>query len=87
MYRCDALKTDGFTVFLGGIALVALPVVAWIDQGLFVHVVVAVGLGQYACGGNRQVFAIAFDNGFLGQLSIWLEAVAVDDDRLGAQGE
>ncbi len=55
----DAVLADGIAVFLRGIALVGEPVVLGIFLCQAVHVVVAIGLGEDAGCGDREVFAIA----------------------------
>ena len=88
-----AVAGDGFAVRLGGIAFVLRPTILRIVGGEAEHFVVAEGLGENAGGGDGKVFAVAFDDGvvgddyFAGWFVIVVEAVAIDDDVLGTDGE
>lgn len=77
----------GLAVLAGGVALVASPAIlrALVVEG--VHIVVAEGLGQNAGGGDGLVFAVALDDGGVGQGAVGLEAVAVDDYGFGSYAE
>ena len=58
---------DGFTMFFGGITLVAEPVVLGIFLCQTVHIIVTIGLGEDAGGSNRKVLAVALDDTGVGE--------------------
>ena len=70
-----------------GVAFVDFPVVAGVLGGEFLHQFIAVGLGEYRCGGDIGVLAVAFDYGDVGDVAIRFEPVAVNGylSRLHAQ--
>ena len=70
---------------LGGVTLVLGPAVLGVLLGQAVHVVVAVGLGENARRRYRQILAVALDDGRIWNEAVGLEAVAVNDDGLGAE--
>ena len=81
---CGAILADGFAVGWGGIAFVAVPVVLGIVLMDAEHIVVTVGLGKDAGGSNAHVGSIALDDGGVGDVLVGHEAVAVDEEVLGA---
>ena len=83
MIRGDAVLLDSLTMLLGGIALVATPVVLRIFLGKTVHIVVTIGLGKDAGSCYGEIFTVALYYCGVGQVVIWLEAVAIYDDCLG----
>lgn len=85
--RCDAILTDGLTVLLGGITLVAQPVVLGVFGCQSIHIVITKSFGEDARCRYRQVFAIALDNGGVRQMLIGLEAVAINNDGLGTNSK
>ena len=82
--RCGAILGDGGAVGGGGIAFVVAPAVVRKLRVQVAHVLVAVRFGQDRCSGNRQVFAVAFDYGLVRNVAVGFEAVAVDNEMLGA---
>ena len=58
---------DGFTMFFGGITLVAEPVVLGIFLCQAIHIIIAIGLGEDAGGSNRQVLPVALDDAGVGE--------------------
>ena len=70
-----------------GVSLVAVPAITGVLGVEAKHVVVAIGLGENGSGGNREIGGIAFDHGGVGNARIGAEAVAVDEQVLGAEGE
>jgi hypothetical protein len=66
----DAILLDSLTMLFGGIALIRKPVILGVFLSQTVHVVVAVGLSQDRRGSNRQVFAVALDDGGVGDLDL-----------------
>jgi len=84
---CGAVLGDGGAVLTGGVACVVLPAVLGVLLGEVVHVVVAIGLGEDAGCGDGEVFGVAFYDGLVGEVVVGLEAVAVDDEGLGTEGE
>ena len=91
----DSMQTNRLTVLSRGIALVALPIVSRVLERQRVHVVVTIGLGQNAGGGNRLILGVAFHDAgirqslsFVGQSlahAVGIETIAVDDERLGTE--
>ena len=63
MKRGNSVVLYGFTVFFGRIALITLPIILWILDSQFSHVIITVSLCQYACSCNGLVSAVTFDNG------------------------
>ena len=57
----DAVLPYRLAMFLGGIALVATPVVLRIFLGKTVHIVVTLGLGKDAGGSYGEIFTVAFN--------------------------
>ena len=82
-----AVQAYALAVRLRGIALVLLPVVVGILLCKTVHVFVAKCLGEDARCGYRLILTVALHYRCVGQVAVVCEAVAVDDDRLGAHGE
>ncbi len=82
-----AVLVKGILVLAGSIALVLDPVVLREFVMYFLHVVIAVGLGQYAGCGNRGIKTIALDDAFVGNPFIRGEPVAVDQQKLGLRIE
>ena len=78
-----AVLADGFAVGGGGVALVVVPGVAGVLVVQAQHVVVAVGLGQYAGGGYVHVLGIALHHRLPRCGAVGLEAVAIHADALG----
>ena len=78
MVGCRTELSDGVAVFSRWVALVAMPVILWIFLGKFVHIVVAVGLCEYAGGGNGEIFPIALHYCGMWQVVIGLEPVSVN---------
>ncbi len=74
-------------VLLGRVTFVLFPVVNGKPAVEVFHVFVAVGFCQDGCGGDGHVFAVSFDHTGVGDVCIFLEAVAVDDDVLGSEGQ
>lgn len=81
----DAELADAFAVLLGGIACVVVPTVVRVLFVKLQHEIVATGFGQNAGGGDREVFAIALDDGLIIDEGIGFETIAVDDDKFGAK--
>ena len=78
---------NGGTMLFRGIALIAVPSVAGKLFVQAVHVVVAVGLGQDGRGGDGKVLAVALHHRGVGNVGIFLETVAVDEQVLRTDGE
>ena len=70
-----------------GVAFVSVPAVLGVPECEGVHVVVAVGFGEDGCGGYGEVFAVAFDDGAVGDGAIVVESVSVDEQQLGGDGQ
>ena len=83
----DAILRDGRVVVRRGITLVAAPAILGVLLCQMSHVVIAEGLGQDARRRDGEVFAVALDDGGPWQVAVGLEAVAIDDDGLRADGE
>ena len=83
----DAMEADGLAVLPRGVTGVAVPAVVRHLHVEFAHVVVAVSLREDGGRGNGEVLAVALDDGLVGQLSVGLEAVAIDDDELRTHSE
>src|SRR5574344_2522809 len=78
---------DRFSVFFGGISLVAFPVVLRVLLRQFVHVVITVGLRQDAGGSNGKILTIPLYNGGMGEVTVFFELIAIYDDIFGTQLE
>ena len=74
-------------VFPGWVTFVLFPVVNGKLAVEVFHVFVAVGLCQDGSCGDGHIFPVSFDDAGVGDVCIFLEAVAVDDDVLGADGQ
>ena len=100
--RGGAVLGDGGAVLAGGISGVARPAILRMLPVEVGHVVVAVGFGQNGGGGDGEVAGVALDEGGVrqglgeegevgavegGTGAVGVEAVAVDDDKLGAHFE
>jgi len=95
--RRGAMLLDALAVLLGGIAGIVVPTIVRILLVEFLHVVVAVGLGEDGGGCDGEVFAIAFHDGGMGQgmtllgtvrvFIVGVESVAVDDEGFGTNGK
>ena len=83
----DAVLPYRLTMLLGGIALVATPIVLGIFLGKTVHIVVTIGLGKDAGGSYGEILAVALYYCGVGQVVIWLEAIAVYYDCLGTHAK
>ena len=83
----DAVLLDSLAMFLGGIALVATPIVLGIFLGKTVHIVVTIGLGEDAGGSYGEILAVALYYCGVRQVVIWLEAIAVYYDCLGTHAK
>ena len=83
----DAVLPYRLTMFLGGIALVATPIVLGIFLGKTVHIVVTIGLGKDAGSCYGEILAVALYYCGVGQVVIWLEAIAVYYDCLGTHAK
>ena len=79
----DAVLPYRLAMFLGGIALVATPIVLGIFLGKTVHIVVTIGLGEDAGSCYGEILAVALYYCGVVQVMIWLEAIAVYYDCLG----
>ena len=78
-----AVFDDGSSMFACGVAHVAFPAIGGIVGSEAYHEVVAIGLGQDAGSGDRHVFAVAANDGAVGDEVVGFESVAVNDDVLG----
>ena len=95
----DAVADDSFAVLLRRITGIVVPAVVGKTPVKFRHAVIAIGLGEYGSCGDAEVFAIALDNGGVGNAGsngaarggnareIWLETIAIDNDKLRTQSE
>ena len=83
MIWSDAILLDSLTMFLGRIALIAMPVVLGIFLSKTVHIVVTIGLGEDAGSCYGEILAVAFYYCGVGQVVIWFEAIAIYYDCLG----
>lgn len=91
--ECESVQGGGAdlgycgTMVGGGVSLVDFPSVAWVLYCSPAHPFVAVGLGEYRCGGDIGVLTVAFDYGDVGDVAIRFEPVAVNGylSRLHAQ--
>ena len=77
-----AVLLDGLAMLPGGITLVATPVVLGIFLGKTVHIVITTGLGKDAGSSYGEILAITFYYRGIGEIVIWLEAIAIYDDCL-----
>ena len=84
MIWSDAILLDSLTMFLGRIALIAMPVVLGIFLGKTVHIIVTICLGKDAGGSYGEIFAIALYYCGVGQVVVWFESIAIYYDCLGA---
>ena len=82
-----AVLLDGLAMLPGGITLVATPVVLRIFLGKTVHIVVTIGLGEDAGSCYGEILAVALYYCGVGQVMIWLEAIAVYYDCLGTHAQ
>ena len=78
-----AVLLDGLAMLLGGITLVATPVVLGIFLGKTIHIVITTGLGKDAGSSYGEILAITLYYSGIGEIVIWLEAIAIYDDCLG----
>ena len=83
----EAVLEDAAAVLECGVARIVIPTIVWVLLVKGVHVVVTIGLCQDRGGSDGEIFAIALDDGLMGQITIGLEAVAIDDDKLWANLE
>ena len=67
------------------VAFVAIPMIDRIFCVKFLHAVVPVGLCQDACSRNTHVLSVAFDDGCVRQIVVWLEAIAINNNFLWSQ--
>ena len=77
MDRGGTVLRQGGVMACGGVAFVFVPSVFGMLFVHLVHIVVTVGLRQYRSGGDRQVFAVTFDYGVIGDKPFVVEPVAV----------
>ena len=84
MVGSGTILTDGIAMDGGGITLVLIPMVLGIFLMNLEHIVVAIGFGKNAGGGNAHIGGIALDNGGVGNVLIGHEPIAVDEEVLGA---
>ena len=80
----DAELFDGFAVFFRGVTLVREPVVLRIFLSKTIHVVIKIGLGENRGSSGSQLFTIALNDGGMRDILVFLEAVAIDNNRLWA---
>ena len=78
-----AVLLDGLAMLLGGITLVASSVVLGIFLGKTIHIVITTGLGKDAGSSYGEILAITLYYSGIGEIVIWLEAIAIYDDCLG----
>ena len=53
----------------------------------FDHEIITVGLGKDGGSGDGHHLAVTFDDGLMGEVFEGVEAVAVDEQELGADGQ
>lgn len=78
---------NGAAVSSGGVALVLVPAVVGKKLVQLQHVSVAGGLGEYGSSCDGGIFAVAFDDAVMGQGGVRTEAIAIDEEQLGAWRE
>ncbi len=74
---------DGGAVGFGGVALVLFPAVVGVLLVEGGHVLIAIGFGEDAGGGDAEVFAIAFDDAMVGEIVVGNEEFAINEQLLG----
>ena len=74
---------DSSSMLFCGIALVAPPIVLGIFLGKTIHIVITTGLGKDAGSSYGEILAITLYYSGIGEIVIWLEAIAIYDDCLG----
>src|SRR3712207_2600893 len=89
----NSVYSDSLSVFSGGVSLIALPIIIRVFEGQGVHIIITVGLGQNAGGGDRLVFGVAFDDTSIRKLAtgvgqslannVGVETITVDNQCLG----
>lgn len=77
------MLVKGILVLPGSITLVLNPVVLREFVMYFLHVIIPVGLGQYAGRSYGSIDPVALDDAFMGNSFIRGEPVAVDQQKLG----
>ena len=87
MIGSDAILLDSSSMLFCGIALVAPPIVLGIFLGKTVHIVVTIGLGEDAGSSYGEILAVALYYCGVGQVVIWLEAIAIYYDCLGTHAK
>ena len=80
-----AVGFDGGAVVGGGIAFVGCPAVGGILAMKPAHDFVTVGFGEYGGGGDIAKPSVALYECLPGDVAVWFEAIAVDDNGVGAQ--
>lgn len=70
-----------FTMFFGGVAFVFVPVIHREFFVYFEHIFVSVGFGEDRCGGDAEVFSVAFDDGLVWNIVEFFEAIPVYDNE------
>lgn len=78
-----AVLVKGVLVLAGSVALVLDPIVLREFVMYFLHVIIAVGLGQYAGRSYGSINPIALDDTLMGNSFIRSEPVAVDQQKPG----
>ena len=73
MIGCEAKFADGCTMLLGGIALIAEPIVLGIFFSQTVHIVITIGLCQNTGCSNRKILSVAFDDAGVGERRLRVE--------------
>lgn len=69
------------------VTLVAVPIVFRVLAGYLLHVIVAVSFGQDRSGSDAKVFGVALYDAVVRRIFIFIEPVAVDDQKFRAQGK
>lgn len=87
MNRSDAQLPDSIAVFLGWIPDISLPTVARKFPRQILHQIITVSFGQYRRSGNGHVFRVSLNDTFKRQITVRLEAIAVDEQQLGPRGQ
>lgn len=87
MEFAGAVLVQSILVLAGSIAFILNPIVLREFMMYFLHVIIAVSLGQDAGRSYRRVKPVALDDAFMGNSFIRGEPVAVDQQKLGLGSE
>jgi len=73
---------DGFPMGFGRIALVGDPLVLWKFLMKLLHMLVAMRFGQDACGGNRHILSVSFNDAVVLDARIFDGEFSIDQQKL-----